>query len=246
MIWTLTKWSHGASTLRVVRWWLRMTVLDKFFVTMGIVILALLASFFVFFSRLGNWLSENLPKAAFAFLIFFIVDLIWDFLATRGDMGFMVERSDVLLATRCEYIGGHPELPESRFVYLVLGGTRDNPVLSIVFSRFEGLKFYINLIDILETKSAIDDKFGKPSVFNVFTTSITPSIWKGYRSSLNVEYTKAGRKYKVEFSSFLGGNDEVQMWKNYMTCMVAEADTGITPYGEWKSLPEKKEKEEKE
>jgi len=241
MIWTFTKWNYRASTSRIVRWWLRMTIFDKFIVTIGIIILSFLASFSVLFSRFGNWLAMNLPKAAFAFFILFIVDLIWDFLVTRNDLTFMTDRNNVLLATRCEYIGGHPELPLSRFVFLALGGSKANPVLSIIFSTFEGTKFDVNLIDVTDTKSTIDDKFGKPG-FYVSLTSISPSIWKGYRSTLNIEYAKAGRKYKLEFSSFLRGNDEVQMWKNYITCMMAEADTGRKPYGQWKSLPEKEKK----
>jgi len=44
----------------------------------------------------------------------------------------------------------------------------------------------------------------------------------------------------VETGSFLRGNDEVQKWKNYLTCTQAEADTGKKPYGNWKSLPEDK------
>lgn len=243
MIWTFTRRAYWVSTSRLVRWWLRMTTFDKFIITIGIVILALLASVFVFLSRFSNWLAGNLPKVALAFLIFFVVDLIWDFFVTQGDLKAMEDREDVLLATRCEYIGGHPELPLGRFVYLTLGGTKTNPILSVIFYSFEGIKFDINLIDITDTKSAIDDKFGKPGFFNISMTSITPSIWKGYRSTLNIEYTKAGRKYKAEFSSFLGGNDAVQMWKNYITCMMAEADTGVKPYGDWKSLPEKKTQE---
>lgn len=236
MIWTFTKGIYAASTSRIVRWWIRMTVLDKFVVTIGITILALMASLSVLFSQLGNWLATNLPRAAFSFLIFFIVDLIWDFFVTRNDLTNMTDRDDVVLATRCEYIGGHPGLPLGRFVFLALGGTKVNPVLSIIFSTFEGNRFEVNLIDVTDTKSNIDNKFGKPG-FNVFLTSITPSIWKGQRSTLNIEYTSSGRKYKLEFGSFLRGNDEVQMWKNYITCMMAEADTGVKPFGQWKSLP---------
>jgi len=60
---------------------------------------------------------------------------------------------------------------------------------------------------------------------------------------LNIEYTSAGRKYQIELGSFLRGNDEVQQWKNFLTCTQAEADTGKVPYGPWKTLPDKKESE---
>jgi len=243
MLWTLTKNSHNASTVRIVRWWLRMTVFEKFIIAIGISAMSFLVSFLVFFSEVARWLSGFLPKFAFAFFIFFIVDFIWDAIANSLELSRMVERKDVLLSTRCEYIGGHPELPDSRFVYLVLGGTRAKPLLSIILNRFNEQKFYINLIDVTETKSAVDNKFGSPGGFNIFMTSTTPSIWKGNRSVLNIEYSHAGRKYKVEFSSFLRGNDEVQLWKNYIACMMAEGDTGIKPYGDWKSLPVPKTKE---
>ena len=245
MIWAFTKGSYWASTSRIVRWWLRMTVMDKFVITIVITLLAFITSLFTFLAGFSYWLSENLPKAAFAFFIFFIVDLGWDFAVNQNDFAGMERRDDVLLATRCEYIGGHPELPDSRFVYFTLGGTKTNPILSIIFSKFDDVKFNINLIDITDTKSSIDDKFGKPGGLNVALTSITPSIWKGYRSTLIVEFVKAGRKYKVEFGSFVGGNDEVQKWKNYITCIMAEADTGTRPFGDWKSLPEDKQKASK-
>lgn len=242
MIWTFTKWHYGASTSRITRWWLRMTAIDKFVITAVVALLAFIISLFSFLGGFSYWLSANLPKFAFAFFIFFIVDLIWNFFVTQNDFVSMEKRDDVLLATRCEYIGGHPELPDSRFVYFTLGGTKTKPVLSIIFSQFDDDKYAINLIDITDTKSSIDDKFGKPGGLNVALTGVTPSIWKGYRSTLIVEFVKAGRKYKAEFGSFSGGNDEVQKWKNYITCIMAEADTGTKPFGEWKSLPETKQK----
>lgn len=242
MIWTFTKNSHNASTLRVVRWWLRMNTFEKFLISLGIAILSILLSLLVLFSQPARWLSEFLSKFAIVFFGFFVVDLIWDSIESSIELSDMYERRDIVLSTRCEYIGGHPELAESRFVYLVLGGTRENPVLSIILNKIDGPKFFINLIDITDTKSGVDDKFGRPLNFNIFMTSTTPSIWKGSRSVLNVEYTSAGRKYRVEFSSFLRGNDEVQLWKNYITCMMAEADTGKAPYGDWKSLPKAKKK----
>jgi len=175
-----------------------------------------------------------------ALSIFFIVDLIWDSLGTRRDLATLVTKEDVILATRGEYVGGHPSLPHARFIYLTITGTQKNPYVGIILPGFQPIEYKIPLIDITNTKSGIDDKFGKPSVFNFFLTSITPSVWKGYRSAINIEYTSAGRKYLVEVGSFLRGNDEVQMWKNYLTTAQAEADTGEKPYGQWKSLPEEK------
>jgi len=280
MLWSLTKWNHKLSTMRLTRWWLRMTVLDRLILVIGIDFLFLIYSFFAFIlwlihyggsalsgagGLLGSLSSSHIPVGirfilgllnfisgiavffevvfliiVLALSIFFIVDLIWDSLGTRRDLATLVTKEDVILATRGEYVGGHPSLPHARFIYLTITGTQKNPYVGIILPGFQPIEYKIPLIDITNTKSGIDDKFGKPSVFNFFLTSITPSVWKGYRSAINIEYTSAGRKYLVEVGSFLRGNDEVQMWKNYLTTAQAEADTGEKPYGQWKSLPEEK------
>ena len=283
MLWSLTKWNHKLSTMRLTRWWLRMTVLDRFILVSVCNFLFLIYSFFTFLiwlmnyggralsgalssagsnSLFGSLLSANIPKGlkfvlgllnfvsgvavffefvflifVFALSVFFIIDLVWDFLGTRRDLANIAFRDDVILATRGEYIGGHPELPHSRFVYLIIGGTQRNPYVGIILPSFQPIEYKIPLIDITSTKSSIDDKFGKPGIFIFSMTSTTPSIWEGSRSAINIEYALAGRKYVVEIGSFLRGNDEVQMWKNYLTCTQAEADTNKKPFGEWKSLP---------
>jgi hypothetical protein len=181
-----------------------------------------------------------LTLGVWGLFIFFVVDLFWDFVATRRELASFSGRKDTILATRGEYIGGHPHLPHSRFVYLTISGTQGDPSLSIVLPGSvlkKGKEFRIPLVDISGTTSEIDGKFGQPGFFNISLTSITPSIWKGYRSVLLVDYTSAGRKYKVELGSFLRGNDEVQQWKNFLTCVQAEADSSEKPYGPWKSLP---------
>ena len=180
-----------------------------------------------------------------ALSIFFLIDIVWDFLGTRKDLMNIASKDNVILATRGEYVGGHPTLPHARFVYLVISGTQQSPYVGIILPNFEPIVYRIPLIDITDTKSGIDEKFGKPSVFNFSLTSITPSMWKGSRTSINIEYSLTGRKYTIEVGSFIRGNDEVQMWKNYLTCTRAEADTGEKPFGQWKSLPEEKKKASK-
>jgi hypothetical protein len=190
-----------------------------------------------------------LTIAVWAFFIFFILDLIIDFIATRRDLRELTAKDDVILATRGEYIGGYPQLPHGRFVYLVLGGSQNKPDISVILPGAKSavamaksaIKFLIPLLEITETKSGVDRKFGTPGMLNFSLTSITPSIWKGNRTFLNIEYTASGRKYIVELGSFLRGNDEVQQWKNFLTCTQAEADTEERPFGPWKSLPEEKE-----
>jgi len=283
MLWSLTKWNHKLSTTRMVRWWLRMTVLDRFVFVIVSDFLFLIYSFFTFVlwlinyggraltglsssnSLFGSIMSAGVSSGLkfvlgllnfvsgaavffefiflifiFALSIFFIIDLVWDFLSTRRDLASIAFREDVILATRGEYIGGHPALPHARFVYLIISGTQKDPYIGIILPSFRPVEYKIPLIDITTTKTSIDDKFGKPGSFNFFLTSITPSIWKGYRSVINIEYSSSGRKYVVEVGSFIRGNDEVQMWKNYLICARAEADTGKKPYGQWKSLPGEK------
>jgi len=182
----------------------------------------------------------------FALSVFFVVDLIWDYLATRLDLTTIAAKKDVILATRGEYVGGHPSLPHARFVYLIISGTQKSPYVGIILPGFQPIEYKIPLIDITDTKSGIDEKFGKPaSIFNFSLTSITPSVWKGNRTAINIEYSLTGRKYMVEIGSFIRGNDEVQMWKNYLICTRAEADTNEKPYGQWKSLPKDKQKASK-
>ena len=202
--------------------------------------------FMSFISGTAIFFLVILTIAVWAFSIFFAIDLIWDGIVTRSVLRSFIAKPNIILSTRGEYVGGHPELPDSRFVYLTIDGKKESPHLSLVLPGIYGKEFKIPLIDITNTKTGIDEKFGQPGGFNIRLTSITPSIWKGYRSVLNVEYTNSGRKYLVETGSFLRGNDEVQKWKNYLTCAQAEADTGTKPHGQWKSLPEDKEDNQKE
>jgi len=285
MLWSLTKWNHKLSTTRLARWWLRMTVLDRFILVVVSNFLFLVYSFFAFILWMINYGSRAMLEAAssdffglfsssdipaglsfvlgllnfvswvavlfefvlliavFALSVFFIIDLVWDFLGTRRDLMNIASREDVILSTRGEYMGGHPSLPHARFVYLIISGTKKEPYVGIIFPSFQPTEYKIPLTDITGTRSGIDERYGSPSIFNFSLTSITPSLWKGSRTSFNIEYSLSGRKYSVELGSFIRGNDEVQKWKNYLTCARAEADTGKKPYGRWKSLPDGESKE---
>jgi hypothetical protein len=286
MLWSLTKWNHRLSTTRLVRWWLRMTALDRFILVVIVNFLFLVYSFFTFVLWLANYagrsisgalssdsffgsaLKESVPTGlkfvlgllnfiasiavffefvflifAFGLAVFFIIDLVWDTLNTRRDLSNIALRDDVILATRGEYMGGHPSLPHARFVYLILSGTQSDPYIGIFLPGFQPVEYKIPLIDITGKKTGVDESYGRPaSLMNISLTSITPSVWKGSRTALDIEYSYSGRKYTVELGSFLRGNDEVQQWKNYLTCAQAEADTGQKPYGDWKSLPKSKPK----
>jgi len=256
MLWVLTMARHHLSINPRVRWWLRMTTLERFLLIIPVAFVHIFISGFLALDFMG--FLPSLLKLfgilynifAWAFYVFFFVDLILNFLITSGDLRILKSRKDVILATRGEYIGGHPKLPHSRFLYLTIGGTQKNPTLSIILPSTTNADdladkstiFDIPLLEVIGKVSGIDDKFGKPGILNFPLTSATPLIWKGYRAFLNIEYTFAGRKYNVELSSFLKGNNEVQQWKNYLTCAQAEADTGEVPFGPWKSLAKKRSK----
>ena len=63
MLWSLTKWNHKLSTTRLVRWWLRMTVLDRFILVIVCNFLFLVYSFFAFILWLLNYGGKALSSA---------------------------------------------------------------------------------------------------------------------------------------------------------------------------------------
>lgn len=158
-----------------------------------------------------------------------------------------------ILATRCEYLGGHPQLPHGRFAYLLLEGTRRNPNLSLVFPTEQplplpedgkaltvpGERFILPILDVGKMKT---EKGSSDSPAADIATSINKGAGQFLRSEkLNfvVNYDgEAGRLHKVEFTNFFRGNNEVRNWQNYIVCSQAQAVTGIEPHGPWVSLPD--------
>jgi len=63
MLWSLTKWNHKLSTMRLTRWWLRMTVLDRLILVIGIDFLFLIYSFFAFILWLIHYGGSALSGA---------------------------------------------------------------------------------------------------------------------------------------------------------------------------------------
>jgi hypothetical protein len=169
-----------------------------------------------------------------------IVDLILDRFHTQGDLQKLMSRDDVVLATRAEYVGGHPQLPHGRFAYLTLSGDQDNPHLTIDFPGQDGADalFDIPLLDINKTDPKSASEVSMTGAILASLTERPGRMFAGERVTLNVDYQgPSGRKHKVELTSFFHGNDEIRNWRNYLVCAQAEADTGIQPFGPWKSLP---------
>ena len=170
-----------------------------------------------------------------------IADLVVEKLVTRRDIQKLTTSPAVVLATRGEYIGGHPKLPHGRFVYLTVSGRLESPHLTIMLPGGEGRSanaFTMPVLDVGKTTEK-KEKDGDETTLSVGVSFLTFRFkLLGERAVLNVEYFgQAGRKRRVELTNFLSGNGEVQTWRNYIVCIQGEADTGETPYGPWKSLP---------
>lgn len=258
MIWALTKGKHNLAITALVRWWLRMSFSEHFvvitFVTVAYTSLALII---ILMTMRGFLFSVSSP---FQFLFFFswmpyaflFVDALVDWMQTTSEIEALTTRSDIVLATRGEYIGGHPKLPHGRFVYFTLGGSLEAPNLTIVLpptyvtepsegrSLAEPVCFNMPVLEVSKTKGTTKVADSLAQVM-LTTLSVRRSrFFLGERAFLSVEYTgQAGRKHIVELGYFFRGADEVQNWRNYIVCSQAEADTGEKPYGPWRSLPKK-------
>ena len=247
MIWYLTKDNHNWSIHPLVRAWLRAGGLTRFVVIAAIsVFLSLLVSpvfagISLIFGR-GEFSQfiRGLPRIlVWGAWIFWVIDAYMDKRTTRGDLKKLLASPNVVLATRGEYIGGHPQLPHGRFVYLTLGGVMENPQLNILLplgSDREPMAFAMPVLDLHKAS----EKSGKEDgdLGRTLASIALQSSFLVQHATLRIEYTaQAGRKQRVELSYFLDGNGEIQNWRNFVVCIQAEADTGQPPYGPWKSLP---------
>ena len=258
MVWYLTKANHKLSINPWVRMWLRSGVLGKILITLVVMTLigavaAMLGVLGLATSSRGSLLQPSQSFNFFSFLavlvglaswgpaLFLIVDLIMDSRRTRADIERFMSLPDIVLATRGEYIGGHPKLPHGRFVYLTLGGMLENPQLNIVFPQTDGgsqTTFSMPVLDLQKATERVE-KTGDETTVDVMLANVTfQAKFIGQQALLKIEYSgQAGRKHFVEVGHFLFGDGEVQDWRNYIVCIQAEADTGETPYGPWKTLP---------
>ena len=279
-------WSHKLSITRFVKWWLRMSFLDKFLFIILVNLILFIISLFtlwvwsvisliiLFFYSLAraasmntfeslngfvNFFTDFTEGSGFGFFIFvsvifgiiilfyiflgitsfpaMLTDTIVDIIVTRIHINRITSKANIALATRTEYMGGHPKLPHTRFLYSILEGTKQNPFVSLYLPGQSGTKFRIPVIDMVKMEGKESNKYKASSGLGVFLKTTSPSVWRGKRIHLNIDYIKKGKKQTVEFGPFLRGNDEIISWKNFLVCMQAEATTGETPYGPWKSLP---------
>lgn len=237
MIWALTKASHELSCSYWVRWWLRQTMLRRLIVVAIVTVVWGLLSFGII-AATSSPATFYAPASAspwtflgwftWLFPLFWLIDGIWDRFGTRSEIRDLEAQRDVVLATRGEYRGGHPKLPRARFVYLTLGGTLEQPELTILLPQgaFQpSLPFRIPVMDVARTRSLLTHVISQNSVL-------------GKEPIFEIEYQgDSGRKQRVELSHFFYGAEEVYLWRNFVVCIQAEADTGEVPFGRWKSLP---------
>jgi hypothetical protein len=176
--------------------------------------------------------------------------MIVDHFHVQGDLQKYIYQDDVIMATRCEYQGGHPQLPHGRFAYLLLEGTREDPNITIGFPAPPGQEpdhFSMPLLDYAgsrQERGIHDSPMGEAlqGIIGEMTknTSLREAAGKFLRPeriTLTVLYKGAGgREHEVELVNFFHGNGEIRNWRNYLICAQAEADTGVVPFGPWKSL----------
>jgi len=238
MVWWYTAKDHVLSINAWVRGYLRASGVDKLIFLLPVA--AVWAFGWAILAAILGSEGSLIGLAILLLVIAWIVDAIVDKRVTTRDIAKLIARDDVVLATRAEYLGGHPRLPHGRFVYLTISGTRENPILSILFPGAEKLDEEVFEIPLLDLDKTDEQKSEAESIAGSILASLSEKPGKvlaGERVMLTVRYQgPGGRKHLVEFSSFYHGNDEVRNWRNYLVCAQAEADTGIEPRQPWKSL----------
>jgi hypothetical protein len=171
----------------------------------------------------GSWCTPQflfgLPVAIFVF----------EMVYTKWRIARLVSQYRGILGTKAHYLGSHPEQPHSRFVYLVLAGTRSKPSVIMVVGRDV---FKLPVLEIVGDRPAARAEL-PPEVYVHWLFSLL-----GAQANLVIRYAgEAGRVYAVEFSSFWGGAVEAQRWVNFVVSSRYQAETGEEPYQPWKSLP---------
>lgn len=255
MIWRRSATNHLAAIGSFARMWLAWGIIDRL---IPVTLLGWL------WCAVWFWLGIATQDVSVILLIMlFIWPIPWALLFIDAWMDKNQVNADAarfakdgaILATRVEYLGGHPQLPHGRFAYLLLEGTRQNPTLALVFptslagdtttrmaadgSSQEAERYLLPVLDVGKMKT---EKGADSSPAAEIATSISKGAGQFLRSEkLNfvVNYDGAGgRLHKVEFANFFRGNNEIRNWQNYIVCAQAQADTGVEPHAPWVNLPD--------
>lgn len=236
MIWRRTAGDHNVSIGSFARMWLGGTLFDRF------IMITIIGWIWCAILMLMAIIARSQPMAVLAGLasfapwVFLLVDTKLEARYVAADVATF-SREGAILATRCEYIGGHPQLPHGRFAYLTLEGTKQSPNLTLVFPSSPAERFHLPLLDLTKMKP---EKGSDASLAADLVTALhkdAGGFLRPQRLTLVVDYDgAAGRKHKIELTNFFRGNNEIQNWRNYLVCAQAEADTGVRPHEPWKDL----------
>jgi hypothetical protein len=250
MVWWFTATRHNLAITPWVRAWVKGSFIDRFFLT----------AFTIGVPWWFFWFAISLASGNFGILLvlgwlpwlFWLLDAAVDYLHTNGDLDRFMRRTSVALATRAEYVGGHPRLPHGRFVYLLLRGILERPVLTLSLPHPLGEPddFDIPLLDIKEMSP--DRGQGRPSITESVIASLPKDVKESLGSAFAVEDVAlkvsyqglGGRAHTVQLASFFRGTNEIHNWCNYLICAQAQADTGAEPFGPWKTLQPAPRREE--
>jgi hypothetical protein len=253
MIWRRTATNHFAAISSFSRTWLAWGFLDRL---IPVTLLGWLWS--------AVWFAMGVVSqdvGVIMLIVLFICPIPWLLLVVDAWLDKNQVQNDItafardgaILATRCEYLGGHPQLPHGRFAYLLLEGTRQNPSLALVFptrlstgttepAAREGSPDERYILPVLDVGKMKTEKGSSDSPAADIATSIGKGAGQVLRpEKLNfiVNYDgEGGRQHKVEFTNFFHGNNEIRNWQNYIVCAQAQADSGIEPHAPWINLPD--------
>lgn len=255
MIWWFTSTRHDLAMRSWVRQWIGGTMLDRWLqITLIGGVWFVFWNFWILLAVQGG---DNAASVVLFLMFiaslpwwFWIADMIVDHFHVQADLQKYIHSDDVIMATRCEYQGGHPQLPHGRFAYLLLEGTREDPNITIGFPAPTGQTpdhFSMPLLDYAgstQEKHQLDSPMGDAvagmigeMTKNASLKEAAGKLLRPEKITLTMQYQgAAGRKHEVELVNFFHGNGEIRNWRNYLICAQAEADTGILPFGPWKSL----------
>lgn len=247
MIWRRTASNHAAAIGSFARQWLGGTLLDR------LIPVTIVGWFWCAFWGLLGIISRDGAFFALCLLICTVPWWLWlldarlDASQVETDIAAFA-REGAILATRCEYLGGHPQLPHGRFAYLLLEGTQQNPNLTLIFptgTLAKGTQPFGDserfLLPILDLKKMKHEQGSDQSAAADIAAAINKDagrMLRPERLTFVIDFGSAGgRTHKVELSNFFRGNNEIRNWRNYLVCAQSQADTGIPPHAPWISLP---------
>ena len=245
MIWRRTATDHLAAIGSFPRQWLGGSLLDR------LIPVTIVGWFWCFAVGFVGLLSADFN--IFFVCVFILGPIPWGLWLLDAFMDGSQVKQDTatflaegaILATRCEYLGGHPQLPHGRFAYLLLEGTKQNPSLTIIFPTVpqpgslptNAERFILPILDLGKMKHENGSDASPAADLITAINSSAGRMLRPEQLTFVVDYDGAGgRKHKVEFTNFFHGNNEIRNWQNHLVCAQAQADTGIEPHAPWVTL----------